>query len=66
MISLILAINVETLEKALQIFWQGLLAIFIVIGIIILVTYLLKFIFVRPKKETKDANTDQSSQEGHS
>lgn len=42
MSNLILAVNTENLLKSLDILWQGLLAIFVVVTIVIIVTYVLK------------------------
>lgn len=47
MLSLLLAINTETLSKSLTILWQGLLAILVVVAIIIAVTYLLKYVVTK-------------------
>lgn len=47
MLSLLLAINTETLNKSLTILWQGLLAILVVVAIIIAVTYLLKYVVMK-------------------
>ncbi len=47
MLSLLLEINQEALTKSLNILWQGLLAVVIVVGIIIAVTYLMLFISKR-------------------
>ena len=41
----------ENVSKALTIMWQGVLAIFIVIGIIILITYVLNKITAPKKKD---------------
>ena len=46
----------ENVGKALTIMWQGVLAIFIVIGLIIAITYILK-------KITAPKNTDTSTDE---
>jgi uncharacterized membrane protein len=43
----------ENVSKALTIMWQGVLAIFVVIGIIILITYVLNKV-TTPKKKNKD------------
>ena len=39
---LLLAINKEALTKSLNILWQGLLAMVVVIGVIIIVTYIIQ------------------------
>ncbi len=47
MLNLVLAVNTENLLKSLNVLWQGLLAIFIVVAIVIVVTYLLKYVVVK-------------------
>ena len=44
MLSLLLSINQDALIKSLNILWQGLVAILIVVGVVILVTYLMQYI----------------------
>ena len=39
MLNLLLAIDAEALKKALEISWKGMLAVVVVVGIIIAVTY---------------------------
>lgn len=39
---LLLAINKEALTKSINILWQGLLAMVVVIGVIIIVTYIIQ------------------------
>ena len=53
------------LMKSLNILWQGLLAILIVVGIIILVTYLMQNISekARAKKEQKNAESESKNSE---
>ena len=53
------------LMKSLNILWQGLLAILIVVGIIILVTYLMQNISekARAKKEQKNAESENKNSE---
>lgn len=43
----------ENVGKALTIMWQGVLAVFLVIGIIIAITYLLNKITAPKKTDTK-------------
>ena len=50
----LLAIDTDALLKALEITWKGLLAIVIVVGIIIAVTYFLLFLTNRKDKKTDD------------
>lgn len=52
--------NWEVLEPALQFLWKGLLAIFVVIGLIILVVKLTMFVIV--KIEQHRNNTPDSSE----
>ena len=49
----------ENVGKALTIMWQGVLAIFIVIGLIIVITYILNKI-TAPKKT--DTSTDEDDE----
>ena len=49
----------ENVGKALSIMWQGVLAIFIVIGLIIAITYILNKI-TAPKKT--DTSTDEDDE----
>lgn len=51
--------NKETLITSLNVLWKGLLAIFVVVTIVIAVTYLLKYIvekFTKSKEKTSDDN----------
>lgn len=54
MLSVLSAINTEALVKGANILWQGLLAIFVVVGIVILATKLLTFVFFEEKKKDED------------
>lgn len=56
--NLLLAINTDALLKALEITWKGLLAIVIVVGIIIAVTYFLLFLTNRKSKKS-DTEKDE-------
>lgn len=47
----------ENVSKALTIMWQGVLAIFIVIGIIIAITYTLNKLTAPKKKNDNDTET---------
>lgn len=57
-----LLVNKDTLLKSLDIFWKGLLAIFVVVAIVITVTYLLKY-FVTKLDERKKKNTEIDASE---
>lgn len=59
MSNLMLAVNNEALLKSLNILWQGLLAIFVVVSIVIAVTYLLKYVVLKitDAKEKSAAET---------
>ena len=50
----LLAINTADLWKSLEIMWKGMLAIFVVIGIIILITFLLNTLTKKREKKKKD------------
>lgn len=61
--------NPDTLKASLKIMWQGLLAIFIVIGLIILAVQLTKFCVNKAKsakkaREAKKAASDASAPHG--
>lgn len=61
--------NKENLEASFRILWQGLLAIFIVIGLIILAVQLTKFCVnkaesAKKARETKKAASDASAPHG--
>lgn len=55
--------NPDTLKASLKIMWQGLLAIFIVIGLIILAVQLTKFC-VNKAESAKKAASDASAPHG--
>lgn len=57
-----LLVNKDTLLKSLDILWKGLLAIFVVVAIVITVTYLLKY-FVTKLDERKKKNTEIDASE---
>ena len=71
MLNLIAAIEIDmdTLYKALEITWKGMLAILIVIGVIMLVTYLMQIISSKAdakkavKKGLPDAPDDGDSRQ---
>lgn len=63
MLSALSAINMENLIKALNIFWQGLLAVFIVVGVIILTTCVLKFVFRERQKKSEDGTDSRTEEE---
>lgn len=71
MLNLIAAIEIDmdTLYKALEITWKGMLAILIVIGVIMLVTYLMQIISSKAsakknvKIELPDAPDDGDSRQ---
>ena len=48
----------ENVGKALTIMWQGVLAVFLVIGIIIAITYVLNKITAPKKTDTKDEDDE--------
>lgn len=52
-LSLLLAVNTETVKKSVEILWQGLLAIFVVVCIVIAVTYLLKYVVTKVAESKK-------------
>lgn len=52
-LSLLLAVNTETVKKSVAILWQGLLAIFVVVCIVIAVTYLLKYVVTKVAESKK-------------
>lgn len=58
----LLAVNKDTLLKSLGILWKGLLAIFVVVAIVIAVTYILKY-FVTKIDESKKKNTEENAPE---
>ncbi len=49
----------ENIGKALTIMWQGVLAVFLVIGIIIAITYVLNKITAPKKTDTKTDEDDE-------
>ena len=65
MLSLLLSINQDALIKSLNILWQGLVAILIVVGVVILVTYLMQYISKKivAGREKKNAPTDNANNE---
>lgn len=63
MLSALSAINMENLIKALNIFWQGLLAVVIVVGVIILTTCVLKFVFRERQKKSEDGTDSRTEEE---
>ncbi len=60
-------LNEENILKALTILWQGLLAIFVTIGIIIAAVALIRFCILRAERraakrsERKDEETDETA-----
>lgn len=63
MLSLLLAVNNETVNKSVTILWQGLLAIFVVVCIVIAVTYLLKYVVTKVTESKKAKEEVANSQE---
>ena len=63
MLSLLLSINQDALIKSLNILWQGLVAILIVVGVVILVTYLYISKKIVAGREKKNAPTDNADNE---
>lgn len=59
----LLEFDSETVLKSLEILWKGLLAIVIVVGIIILVTYIMQYISKRisESKQKKFNDNDDST-----
>lgn len=57
--------NWEVIKHALQFLWQGLLAIFVVIGLIILVVKLTQFALDKAEKmkNRRDENSDDDSKQ---
>lgn len=66
MLNLMLAVNTEGLLKSLEILWQGLLAIFVVVSVVIVVTYLLKYVVLKitdaKEKSAKKTASDEDSE----
>ena len=60
--ALLLAINMETLTKSLNILWQGILAMVVVIGVIMLVTYFMQYVATVAKEEKQKLEEEYSSQ----
>ena len=60
--ALLLAINMETLTKSLNILWQGILAMVVVIGVIMLVTYFMQYVATITKEEKQKLEEEYSSQ----
>ena len=58
MLSLLLSINQDALIKSLNILWQGLVAILIVVGVVILVTYLMQYISKNSRRKRKKERPD--------
>ncbi|MBQ9118388.1 MAG: OadG family protein [Clostridia bacterium] len=59
----LLAINTENVMKALEIMWKGVVAIFIVIALIIIVTKIVNKVCVSAEtkhKERKEKETEQN------
>lgn len=56
----LLEFNSETFLKSLEILWKGLLAIVVVVGIIILVTYIMQYIS-RRISESKEKKSDDGN-----
>lgn len=63
MLSLLLEINRDALTKSLNILWQGIVAILIVVGVIIIVTYLMQFVSkkIDAAKERKNSPPDNEN-----
>lgn len=57
----LLEIDTETVLKSLEILWKGLLAIVIVIGIIMLITYFMQYISKRIE-ENKQKKFNENSE----
>ena len=55
-----LAVNMADLGKSLEIMWKGVVAIFIVIALVIVVTNLVNKFFV--KRDEKKAENEQGNQ----
>ena len=56
----LLEIDTETVLKSLEILWKGLLAIVIVVGIIMLITYFMQYVSKRIK-ENKQKKFNENS-----
>lgn len=61
MLNLLLAVNTEALKKSFEILWQGLLAIVVVVGIIIAVTYFMKYVAMKIDNKNK-GDSDKSKE----
>lgn len=57
----LLEIDTETVLKSLEILWKGLLAIVIVVGIIILITYFMQYVSKRIE-ENKQKKFNENSE----
>ncbi len=57
----LLEIDTETVLKSLEILWKGLLAIVIVVGIIMLITYLMQYVSKRIE-ENKQKKFNENSE----
>lgn len=65
MLSDLLAFNANTVLRSLRLLWQGLLAIVIVIGVIMLITYLMQYISGRiTKNKEKSGTADKTPPDG--
>lgn len=60
--NLMLALDTEALLKALEIFWKGMVAILVVVGVIIAVTYLM--LYVSDKLSAKKKSDDSGEVDG--
>lgn len=57
----LLEIDTETVLKSLEILWKGLLAIVIVVGIIVLITYFMQYVSKRIE-ENKQKKFNENSE----
>ena len=60
----LLAVNMENVGKSLEIMWKGVVAIFIVIALIIIVTKIVNAICVRADKKRAEKGNETAGQSG--
>ena len=60
-LNLLLAINEEALSKSLDILWKGLLAMVVVIGVIMIITYIMQHVSYKAQiKKEKQQQQEQN------
>ena len=60
----LLAVNMENVGKALEIMWKGVVAIFIVIALVILVTTLINKVCVNIDKKREEKKKEEENNTG--